>query len=119
MPVFCSSLVDRVNEMRYANRLNAFEREAVHSAIQNRVMQPVVPNNKPAQQQQLINREIQFAQVNGRHLQPQIVDRGLEGEQQQQLGPNHGVALRDHQPEELQQPLREDVQYKGLDGPQA
>ena len=108
-----------MNEMRYANRLNAFEREAVYAAIQNRVMQPVVPNNEPAQQQQLINGEIQFAQVNGRHLQPHIVDRGLEGEQQQRLGPSHGVALQDHQPEELQQPLREDVQYEGLGGPQA
>ena len=42
--------MDRVNEMRYANRLNAFEREAAHAAIRNRIIQPVLSNNGQAQQ---------------------------------------------------------------------
>ena len=32
-----SGLVERVNEMRYANRQNAFDREAAHEAILNRI----------------------------------------------------------------------------------
>ena len=78
-----SALVDRVNKRRYANRLNALEREAVHMGIRNRVIQSVIRNNEPDQQQQLINGEIQMAQVNGCHLRPQIFDPSLEGEQQQ------------------------------------
>ena len=64
--------------MRYANRLNAFEREAAHAAIRNRVIQPVLPNDGQAQQQQqLINGEIQIAQINEHHLQLQSFDRGV------------------------------------------
>jgi hypothetical protein len=41
-----SGLVERVNEMRYANRQNAFDREAAHEAIQNRI-NANLPNPKP------------------------------------------------------------------------
>ena len=41
-----SGLVERVNEMRYANRQNAFDREAAHEAILNRI-NTNLPNPNP------------------------------------------------------------------------
>ena len=41
-----SGLVERVNEMRYANRQNAFDREAAHEAILNRI-NANLPNPNP------------------------------------------------------------------------
>ena len=98
--------------MRYANRLNAFEREAAHAAIRNRIIQPVLPNNGQAQQQQqLINGEIEIAQINEHHLQLQNFDRGLQGLQQQhQVRLNHHDVLDYQPPDELQEQLDEDVQ---------
>ena len=121
--ILYSGLVDRVNEMRYANRLNAFEREAAHAAIRNRVIQPVLPNNGQAQQQkQLINGENKIAQINEHHLQLQNFDRGVEGLQQQlQVRLNHHDVLDYQRPDELQvqEQLDEDVQNEGLGGRQA
>ena len=113
--------MDRVNEMRYANRLNAFEREAAHAAIRNRVIQPVLPNNGQAQQQQqLINGEIEIAQINEHHLQLQNFDRGVEGLQQQhQVRLNHHDVLDYQRPDELQEQLDEDVQNEDLGGREA
>ena len=41
-----SGLVERINEMRYANRQNAFDREAAHEAILNRI-NANLPNPNP------------------------------------------------------------------------
>ena len=42
-----SGLVERVNEMRYANRQNAFDREAAHEAILNRINANLPNPNTP------------------------------------------------------------------------
>ena len=50
-----SGLVERVNEMRYANRKNAFDREAAHEAILNRI-NANLPNRNPPERDLEINR---------------------------------------------------------------